>query len=309
MNYYPVVIPTLCRYEHFKRCVESLSKNTHAEKTELIIGLDFPLNNEHKDGYNKICNYIPQISGFKKVTVFKREKNYGAEANSKELANYAFSNYDAYIYSEDDNEFSPCFLDFMNQALEKYKYQEKVSTVCGYTQIMHESKQTKGVLFTHDNCAWGMGIWKHKEESLLLIKNNDIVWQSSLAFWKTFLKAPAITTMFAAMMKKGEQWGDVMRSIYSIQHNTYQVRPYTSLVRNWGYDGTGLHCTSIDKEIAKQRISTEKTFKIPSNTEIKNSLSYIEEFCHSKPANILKLIHSVLSDIKFCIKTRISNIQ
>lgn len=308
MTYYPVVIPTLCRFEHFKRCVDSLSLNTHADKTELIIGLDYPAKKEHEKGYKQICDFISTIKGFKKVTLFKRELNYGAYKNVIELKEYTLSKYDACIFSEDDNEFSPCFLDFMNKSLEIYKNERKVLTICGYTQLKHENKLTRGILFTHDNCAWGLGIWKHKEENSLLIKNNDIIWQSSLAFWKTFFKAPAITTMFAAMMKKREQWGDVMRTIYNIQHDTYQARPYTSLVRNWGYDGTGLHCTTINKEIANQNISTEKTFKIPSDIKIKNSLSFLDEFCHTKPTNILKLIYSVLSDLKYCIKIRTNKI-
>lgn len=42
MTYYPVIIPTLNRFEHFKNCVESLANCTYAPETELIIGLDFP---------------------------------------------------------------------------------------------------------------------------------------------------------------------------------------------------------------------------------------------------------------------------
>ena len=42
MTFYPVVIPTLNRFDHFRNCVESLVRCTHADKTELIIGLDFP---------------------------------------------------------------------------------------------------------------------------------------------------------------------------------------------------------------------------------------------------------------------------
>ena len=42
MTFYPVVIPALNRYEHFKNCVESLAKNTLTGETELIIALDYP---------------------------------------------------------------------------------------------------------------------------------------------------------------------------------------------------------------------------------------------------------------------------
>ena len=41
-NLAPVIIPTLCRYDHFKRLMESLNKCTWADKTDVYIGLDYP---------------------------------------------------------------------------------------------------------------------------------------------------------------------------------------------------------------------------------------------------------------------------
>ena len=58
MIYYPIIIPTLNRYEHFKRCVESLAKNIHSDKTERVIGFDFPPSNKYFDGYEKMKNDI-----------------------------------------------------------------------------------------------------------------------------------------------------------------------------------------------------------------------------------------------------------
>ena len=121
MNFYPVVIPTLCRYEHFKECVVSLSKNIYASETELVIGLDYPPSEKYFEGYSHIKEYLSEIKGFKKVTIFENTKNLGSSKNSEQLITYALDNYDAYIYSEDDNIFSPFFLQFMNESLEKYR--------------------------------------------------------------------------------------------------------------------------------------------------------------------------------------------
>lgn len=60
-NYYPIVIPTLNRYEHFKKCVESLARNTHADKTELIVGLDYPPSDKYMEGYLKIKNIFQRL--------------------------------------------------------------------------------------------------------------------------------------------------------------------------------------------------------------------------------------------------------
>lgn len=50
MIFYPVIIPTLNRIKHLKDCIESLKHNTYASETELVIGLDFPVTEEHKIG-------------------------------------------------------------------------------------------------------------------------------------------------------------------------------------------------------------------------------------------------------------------
>ncbi len=31
----PIIIPTLCRYEHFVRCIESLKENKYAQYTDI----------------------------------------------------------------------------------------------------------------------------------------------------------------------------------------------------------------------------------------------------------------------------------
>ena len=52
-KYAPVMIPTLCRYEHLKRCIESLQMNSWAKYTDLYIGLDYPAKESHIDGYGR----------------------------------------------------------------------------------------------------------------------------------------------------------------------------------------------------------------------------------------------------------------
>ena len=163
MLYYPVIIPTLNRYEHFKECVESLAACTHANLTELVIGLDYPPEEKYISGWQKIKDYIPTITGFKKVTVFEANHNLGASENSSVLINSVIKNNKAYIYSEDDNVFSPCFLDFMNKALDYYMNDKKVLAVSGY---MIPSKWSfdfdATVSHFYDFTAWGIGVFSEK---------------------------------------------------------------------------------------------------------------------------------------------------
>ena len=57
--YAPVVIPTLCRYEHLKRCIDSLSNCTGADRTELYIGLDFPAEESHWEDIERFVIIFP----------------------------------------------------------------------------------------------------------------------------------------------------------------------------------------------------------------------------------------------------------
>ena len=131
-DYAPVFIPTLCRYEHFKRCVDSLSRCIGAKHTILIIGLDYPLKEIHWDGYHKIKEYIPSISVFKEVIVLERTENYGSKKNGDEAFKYIYERYDRMILTEDDNEFSPNFLEYINKGLVQYKNNPNVFAICGY---------------------------------------------------------------------------------------------------------------------------------------------------------------------------------
>lgn len=262
MVYYPVLITTLNRYTHFKRCVESLSANKYADQTELIIGLDYPPNEKYVEGYNQIKAFIPSISGFRKVTVFEREENYGPKKNFLSIMEYAYNNYDAIIGTEDDNVFSPCFLDFMNQGLNHFKNDERVITVSGYTEPQYYGRVKESVMFSYDCSPWGMGMWKHKEYtySNVFLRNILLTPRKS---WTVFHKSPGLFHQLMGMVKGNYINGDGYRSVYNVVNNTLQFSPSLSFVRNMGYDNSGVTCGTVDLfDRTNQVISEEKSFNV-----------------------------------------------
>lgn len=274
MIVYPVVIATLCRYDHFRRCVDSLSKCTLANQTELVIGLDYPLTESHRVGYDKIVSFIESISGFKRVTILKTDVNLGASKNFKRLYEYAYSKYDALIMTEDDNIFSPCFLEYMNKALNKYKNEDKILSVSGYTALIYYNRSKKRLILTHDVSAWGTGYWKHKsavyfnqEQSYFI--NIVYTFKSMLKIYKVY---PRLLSMLLYMLKNNLRWGDTEKATYNIINNVFQLRPSISLVRNIGQDGSGLH-SGIDNDIMTQEISYEDHFYFTESDSVVDLLS------------------------------------
>lgn len=261
-DFAPVIIPTLNRYSHLKRLVESLRRCTYADRTELIIGLDYPPSETYFDGYQKIKEYLPSIRGFKKVTVLTTDVNLGANNNGDRLVDYAKEQgYNAMIFSEDDNEFSPCFLDYMNLMLNHYKDDSRVVTVSGYIPKEFSNPNTQGVLFSYETNAWGFGVWSEKTGTEKERRVTAVsVLQSLPRAWKSFRTYPACFRMLISMVSQGKTWGDVIRTQNNIVNGTFQVRPAMSLVRNWGNDGSGENC-KVDKSIEQQPISEALTFE------------------------------------------------
>ena len=268
MTYYPVYIPTLNRYEHFRNCVESLARCTHADKTELVVGLDYPPSEKYVEGWKKIKAYLPtlQTLGFGKVTVFEHKENLGQVANPTFLWNYCAEHYSACIVSEDDNVFSPNFLDFMNQALERYADDPKIVSVCGYSQAACECPNVCKSYLSYDACAWGMGMWCNKHRPIVETYQ-DSGWEDSIIrnpslVLKILWTYPYLLLMLWRAVKDGRPLlGDMKRTTYNFRYGTWQLRPARSLVRNCGVDGSGLTWGGdIYQELAQQPISKETTF-------------------------------------------------
>jgi hypothetical protein len=241
--YAPVLIPTLNRYEHLKRCVESLSKCTHADKTELVIGLDYPPSEEYVEGWKKICDYVQNISGFAVVTVLKRDYNYGVLKNFRDIKEYASKKYDRFIISEDDNEFSPNFLDYINKGLEIYKDNPNIYAICGYNYPIDMSGYEFEYYFSHEFAGWGYGSWFEKQEKVFKIIQSP---KYVIDFYKSYPLNVYFKNNFKLMYLAtciGDGFlGDVYLTSYLHSRNMFTVFPKESKVRNWGHDGSGANC-------------------------------------------------------------------
>ncbi len=289
----PVFIPTLNRDVLFKHCVESLARCTHADKTDLFIALDYPLKESHWDGYNKINIYVETIQGFKSVNIIERKENFGAVKNYFEGNKEVLNKYDRIIFSEDDNEFSPNFLDYINKGLDKFEDDDKVLAVCGYNYPIEIYKNYKNNIYINKAfSAWGYGTWKNREIyatysteciSRVLAKKNFIV---------TMIKyygLSKISTYIYALRKKQVKYGDGAITITLLNENKYCVFPVRSKVRNHGHDGSGEHCVMIkNNPYIKQKI------------DIENEFTYLEN--DAKIDN--KIIHKFKSFVNLSLKSR-----
>lgn len=263
-KYAPILIPTLCRYSHFRNCVVSLSKCTYADRTTLFIALDYPANDAHVEGYNKIKTYIPQITGFKSVIVIKRTENYGAYRNYKEAEAEVCEKNDRFIFSEDDNVFSPNFLCYINEGLQKYEDDDRVTAVVGYNYPIDIKGCESEIYLSHYYSAWGTGFWKRKrrEYTKETVDNEFLKIKNVI---KLYLRNPRLINSLIKISNDKNILEDVCVTADNFINGKYSLFPKMSKVQNFGNDGSGEHSKTNGRTLfTNQLLDSSKTFEIDS---------------------------------------------
>lgn len=314
--YAPVIIPTLNRHEHLIRCINSLKRNPLAKETELYISLDYPPAEKYVDGYLKIKKYLEKelISGFKKIYIFYQDKNLGPINNIFFLRQEVFKKYDNYIFTEDDNEFSANFLEYMNKGLELFESDEQILAICGYRNDKPWKCDDGNVMKLSIFHAWGYATWKEKidkchewicRDNFIKLLNDkkfcDDLYATRYKSYYTFIEALLANPTDYRNVYINSQ-GDIEEidytiGIYMIVSGMYAVLPSVTKVRNWGYDGTGVNCGRDDKIDPKQILLDEadsfefivpKVFEIDEeNQELSKDEAYKENAKRAKRFKIL----------------------
>lgn len=303
--YAPVIIPTLCRYTHFKRCLESIERCTGASNTDVYVALDYPPSAEYIEGWKRIDSYLKEkekSNGFRNLIVRRRDHNCGVfkeGSNHQLLVEEIEKKSDRYIFSEDDNEFSPNFLDYMNKSLEHYKNEPNVLYVSAYTPPIFKQITHNNTFFGLDTPAYGLGCWTYKT-SADMFSNTDlknILHSSIKKTLKLYWTWPALLNMALDMVINDHDWGDVRHSIYNYFHHTYTLQPSVSLCRNWGCDGSGVNSGFV-KNRELEEIQSDSEFAL-QDIAYEYPQAMIKKLFHlNMPKNKLKFIKQMFLILK-----------
>jgi len=274
MIYAPIIIPTLNRIEHLRRCITSLQNNAWAKYTPLIISVDYPPEERYKSGYKQVCKYLgEEVTGFQSVKVIYQSQNLGAYENAIYLIEYVKKEYDRYIFSEDDNEFSPNFIEYIDKGLSEFENDKSIIAICS-SGVDEDETKTENIVLSQNFAAYGYGTWITKMEEYHQQINRENL-ESIAKNTKVMLKLACAQPRFifalqSAIFKKEKVYqlpNDIVPVIdqtiimYMFSEQKYVIAPCSSKVRNWGYDGSGENCSKdIQYDASRIKIDREKKF-------------------------------------------------
>ncbi|MFM4828531.1 glycosyltransferase family protein [Aeromonas rivipollensis] len=237
----PVVIFTYNRLTHLSKTIDALKRNTLAPYTELYIYSDAAIDEDAIESIEKLRSYIDKIDGFKLVHRCYRERNYGALKNIMDGQHEVVEKHGVAIVMEDDNITSKNFLDFMNQALEFYKDDPKVYSICGYCPpTVSEIDESVDVWLYPWNISWGYAFWKNKYDNIHpLVNNYDKMKRTGLINKIRSMGGIYITDSLYRDKIKNASFPDAILCADMTNYGMHSILPTVSKVINIGSDGSG----------------------------------------------------------------------
>ena len=237
----PILLFTYNRPEHTRRTVEALQKNELADESDLFIYSDGAKGDEDKMNVQKVREYLQTIDHFRSVTTTIREYNYGLANNIIDGVTNLVGKFKKVIVLEDDLITSPFFLRFMNEALDKYKYEENVISIHGYCLPIEYDEP---VFFLKGADCWGWATWDRGWE---LFNTDSSQLLQQLKKSKAVIKEFDFngTYDYSGMLKKQvkgkvNSWA-IRWYASAFLRNKLTLYPGRSLVKNIGGDGSGTH--------------------------------------------------------------------
>ena len=253
----PILIFVYNRFNHFTKCIESLSKCPEAKFTEIYISSDFHKNQNDKYNVLRVRDYIKNITSFKRVIPVLFNKNVGIDFAFHFSISKVFEKHDSVIITEDDNVFSSLFLTYMNRMMNYYKNDKSVFAISGFsTNVLQPTYEFKNdFLYKSQACAvWGFILNKDKYFSFMKFINDNNFYEIltkdlqnrsfvkklnkiSLAYYPHFLNC---------IRTKESPAFDHLIAYYCLKKEYVNIHNSNTYVKNMGHDGSGARSEKND---------------------------------------------------------------
>ncbi len=294
-NLAPIALFVYNRPQHTERTLKFLQQNELAADSRLFIFSDGAKSAQDDEKVAEVRFMIKKIDGFKSVKIFEKQENSGLANSVIAGVTQLINEYGQVIVFEDDLVSSPHTLTYFNEALKKYRNEEKVMHIGAYMYPLSKKNLPESFFFRAAT-SWGWATWErawknfepnidtlinqfdHKKKTAFSIDN-------TMNFWKQMQE-----------FKRGKNNSWAIRWYASIFLNGgLTLNPSQSLVNNIGHDGTGVH--SGINDIYNVVINPKPITQFPDVIEEnKNAYEIIKGFLANRKGSIAKRIKRFINE-------------
>lgn len=293
----PILLFTYKRIDFLKETIKALQDNFLAKESELFIFSDGGKTQEDELQVKEVRQFLKSVTGFKNVTISEAKSNQGLSKSIISGVSTVIEKYGKVIVLEDDLVTSRNFLDYMNQALDKFSSNSKVFAVSGFSMPLKIAAKRE-VFFTMRASSWGWATWENRW--------NTIDWEvkSYSDFQNDSKKKSQFNKMgsdMAGMLEKQmtgkiNSWA-IRWCYHQFMNDLYSVHPNVSKVMNIGFGDNATHTKGkFDRFMTKLDTTGNMNFKFLEPVIIEPKI--IQQFV--KPYSIrTRIMHKILNFMSF----------
>ena len=242
----PIALFVYNRPQHTERTLKFLKQNELAADSRLFIFSDGAKSKADEDKVAEVREFIKKVDGFKSVEIIESKTNMGLANAVIAGVSRLTKEYGQVIVFEDDLISSPYTLTYFNEALNRYRDEEKVMHIGAYMYALKDNSLPES-FFYRAATSWGWATWASAWQNFepnidtLLAqfdakKRNAFSIENTMNFWKQMKD-----------FKSGKNNSWAIRWYASIfLKDGLTLNPSQSLVNNIGHDGTGVHSGMSD---------------------------------------------------------------
>lgn len=281
MHYSPIILFAFNRLDSLKNTVASVLQNKEAAESDLFVFVDGA--REHKEREKQLVfsvqEYVKTITGFKSLTYTFSEKNKGLGPSIISGVTEVINKYGRAIVLEDDLIVQSNFLAFMNQGLDKYEKEEKIFSVCGYTnKIKIPRRYAYDAYVCTRSSSWSWATWVDRWNSVDWVLEPFTQYESQKPAFNRWGGSDCFGMLKGWHEGRNKSWA--IRFCFSqFLLDKLSVFPIKSLVNNDGFDGSGTNCKKWSRFKYELEQTGKKSFEWPDSLEMnkkitKSALSY-----------------------------------
>ncbi|MDH4329853.1 MAG: hypothetical protein OEV77_15145, partial [Nitrospira sp.] len=298
VSHAPVALFVYNRPAHTRQTVEALLANTLAGETPLYVFSDAPKSAAASSAVAEVRAYIRTIVGFKSVTIIERETNFGLARSIIDGVTGLCEKHGRVIVVEDDLITSPHFFSYMNDGLTRYEHEDRVMQIAGYMFPM-ELEILEDALFLPFITSWGWATWSRAWQHFdaeargyqTLAKDRGLRERFDLGGHYRYFKM-----LQAQQEGKVDSWA--IRWYLSVfLLDGLALWPKTTMVRNLGFDGSGVNCAVSKFEDSPLDINF-RVLAMPQHVEVSTAYASVLDHFPVPTLSISSLVNRLLHHLK-----------
>ncbi|SOD18652.1 glycosyltransferase [Pedobacter xixiisoli] len=283
MELAPIVLFVYNRPQHTLKVLEALSKNPLAQQSALYIFADGAKPNATEEQLAKITETRQAIKSkdwCKEIHIVSQEKNIGLAASILSGVGKIIDKHGRVIVLEDDVEVSPYFLNYMNQALELYRDDEKAMHISSFVPVGIGAEKLPDTYFLRCMSCWGWATWARAWKKNVTDSNELYLrLKKEKAFNKFTMnnRLSVIKDLKLNIENKTKTWAVNWHASIFL-HQGLCLYPKQALSAQIGLDASGMHCGNDDLKLFDVTLANTTNIYRVEVQENKYALKYFMRF-------------------------------